>query len=176
MKRRLFDFRNVPRRTQTLILACLLFWSILSYLFISRFGVIGGEVSGDSMAPTLADGDRFVINRVIYRVRAPRSGEIVALRLPEEEDLTVKRVIALPSDWVRIVNGRVFLNGKLVPEPYLDPDVATYGNRLSTNIFEVADGCYFVLGDNRGASDDSRSFGAVPRRWIVGRVVAPDGR
>ena len=168
--RRLFDFRDVPRDKRALILACMLFWSVLSYLFISHYAIIGAEVSGDSMLPTLEDGDRFIINRLLYRFRDPRPGEIVALQLPGDEDLSVKRIIALPGDVIRVQAGRVQINGKPLAEPYLPADVRTTGRALRDGAFSVADNCFFVLGDNRSISEDSRSFGAVPRDWLVGRV------
>ena len=97
-------------------------------------------------------------------------GEIVALRLPGEDDLSVKRVIALPRDVVRIKRGVVFVNGKLQPEPYLLSNVITGCGNLGNASYVVAADCYFVLGDNRAVSADSRAFGAVKRGWIVGRV------
>jgi signal peptidase I len=170
MKRRLFDFRSEPRERRALILACMLFWSVISYLLISRFALETGEVVGESMVPTLNDGEHFLINRWIFRFRDPRAGDIVALRMPDDEDLTVKRIIALPRDLVQIKNGFVFVNGKKLSEPYVPTNIQTVGEQLSDKVFKVEDNCYFVLGDNRPKSEDSRMFGAVPQDWLVGRV------
>lgn len=149
----------------------MLFWSVLSYLLVSRcvFGV--AEVEGTSMEPTLNDGGRFFINRLVYRFRDPRPGEIVALRLPGEDDLSVKRVIALPRDTVQILDGKVRVNGMAVAEPYLAPGTVTQGGALDHNAFVVDEGCFFVLGDNRGGSADSRRFGGIKRSWIDGKVA-----
>ena len=174
--RRLFDFRSVPRPARALILANMLFWSVISYLLISHFALEASEVVGPSMQPTLQDGDRYIINRWIYRWRDPRSGEIVALRMPGEDDLSVKRVVALPGDLVQFKRGDVLVNGKPLKERYLAAGVSTYGQGLSDKAFKVADGCYFVLGDNRPASEDSRVFGAIHRDWIVGRIGVKEDR
>jgi signal peptidase I len=174
--RRLFDFRSVPRPVRALILANMLFWSVISYLLISHFALEAGEVVGISMEPTLQDGDRYIVNRWIYLWRDPRHGEIVALRMPGEEDLTVKRVLALPGELVQFKRGSVLVNGRPLKERYLAPSVSTYGQGLSDKPFKVADGCYFVLGDNRSASEDSRVFGAINRDSIVGLIGVKEDR
>lgn len=171
--RRLFDFRPVPRGVRTQILACMLFGSVLSYMGCSHFVIGMGEVVGQSMWPNLQDGDRFIINRLVYRWREPCVGEVVAVHLAEDEDLVVKRVIALPGDLVRIRGGRVTVNGRAREEAYLPPGTLTFGRAMHDRAYRIADNCYFVLGDNRAASEDSRMFGAVSRDRIVGRVLVP---
>ena len=174
MSRRWFNFKAEPRRRRALILACILFWSIISYLLISHYAVGAGEVVGISMRPTLEDGERYLINRWIFRLRDPLPGEIVALHVYQEQGLSVKRVIALPEELVKIGEGSVYVNGKKLREPYLGPAVRTLGNGMSEKTYKVAEDCYFVLGDNRSESEDSRIFGAVPRSWIGGRVEVPE--
>ena len=169
--RRLFDYRTVPRAARTRILAWMVAGSVLSYLVCSRFLIGMGQVDGESMRPTLEDGERLIINRAVYRLRDPRPGEIVALQMAGEEDLVVKRVIALPGDLVRIRSGHVVVNGRVLAEPYLPAGVVTLSRAMHDRSFRIADGCYFVLGDNRPASDDSRMFGAVARDKLVGRVM-----
>jgi signal peptidase I len=154
-----------------MILACLLFWSILSYLVITRFVVMATEVEGDSMVPTLENGDRLLLQRFVFHRAAPDRGQIVALKLPHEEDLMVKRVVAVSGELIQIRDGRVHVNGRRLGEPYLPHDTVTDPGALSSNTFKVLLGCYFVLGDNRRQSLDSRSFGAVRKEWILGRVV-----
>lgn len=169
--RRLFDFSGVPRRTRSLVLACMLFWSILSYLFFKNFVVESTHIVGSSMEPTLKHGERYLVDRWTYRFRAPKRGEIVALRLPGEDYLSVKRIIALPNERLQLRTGDVHMNGKALPEPYLERDGFTYPNGLSSSTYEVAPHCYFVLGDNRQMSVDSRDFGAAHRDWIIGRLT-----
>ena len=168
--RRLFDYRSVPRAQQARILAAMLFGSVLSYLLIVRFVLGVGEVEGNSMVPTLQDGDRYVVSRLTYRFRDPRPGDLVEIRMKKSDDNVVKRIIALPGDVVHIRDGDVYVNGTAQTEAYLPPGTETGGKALGGNIFKVSDDAYFVLGDNRAASVDSRIFGAVKRDALVGRL------
>jgi signal peptidase I len=169
--RHLFDYSSVPHEKRTLILAAMLFGSVLSYLLIVRYGVSVGEVEGTSMTPTLQDGERYLINRMVYRFHDPRPGDIVEIAMPKEDDCSVKRIIALPGDVIQIKEGRVHVNGKPCAEPYLPAHVMTRGNSLGTNAYKVLENTFFVMGDNRAVSADSRVFGAVPRDRLVGRLV-----
>ena len=166
--RHLFDYRTVSHEKRTLILAAMLFGSVLSYFLIVRFVMTVGEVEGNSMLPTLQDGERYLINRMIYRFRDPLPGDIVEINMPGPDDFSVKRIVASPGDVVQIKDGRVYVNGKVRLEPYLSVGVTTDGKALGANIFRVADNAYFVLGDNRPISADSRVFGAVTRNRIIG--------
>ena len=93
------------------------------------------------------------------------------MRMPGEEDYSVKRIVALPNELVQVHDGFVWVNGHCLMEPYLGPRAVTHGKALGHGTYEVAAGCYFVLGDNRQASADSREFGAIARDRIVGRVI-----
>lgn len=173
-KRKLFSFRYVPReRRKAVILACVFFWSIISFFGI-RYYLLGTVVvQGDSMKPTLVNGERRLIHRWMYFVRGPRRGEIVVLRDPTDKTLSVKRVIALPDEMLQIRDRRVFVNGRELRERYLEDGVTTHPHYLSDNVYAVNEGHYFVLGDNRAESVDSRHFGAVSRRDIIGRIRQP---
>jgi len=153
-----------------MILACVFLWSIIAYLAISRFVLQAVTVVGPSMHPTLRERQRLIMHRWLYYVRDPDRGDIVGIRLPHEKNLVVKRKIGIPLDRVQIVDGAVHVNGRRLEEPYLSAGTRTRGRALSTNVYRVSAGCDFVLGDNRGISDDSRAFGAVPREWIAGMV------
>ncbi len=125
------------------------------------------RVDGTSMEPTLHSGQRLVIEKVSYHFAAPGRGEVVVLKIPgREEAALIKRVVATAGDVIAIRNGRVYLNGAVLEEPYLSQ--FTPGDLPST---VVPDGYIFVLGDNRGASNDSRTFGMIPTDHLVGRAI-----
>jgi signal peptidase I len=168
--RRLFDYRSVSREKRTHIMAAMLFGSVLSYFLLTRFVVSVGEVEGASMLPTLQNGERYLINRVIYQFRDPVPGDIVEISRKGTDEFAVKRIIAVPGDVVQFKKGRVYVNGKVHPEPYLPKGMITDGKALRNEAFVVADDAYFVMGDNRPVSADSRVFGAVQRHQLVGRL------
>jgi signal peptidase I len=123
-------------------------------------------VRGSSMSPSIADGDRILVDHLSPMLGEIERGDIVVLQYPLDPALDyIKRVIGLPGDEIRIDAGIVWVNGEPIDEPYLGaPDPYT---SLRTR---VAEGCYFVLGDNRLQSSDSREFGFVPRDHVRGRA------
>ena len=122
------------------------------------------RVEGPSMAPTLGGGQYLLIDKVGPVIAEPRRGDVVVFHVPGHEHLDfVKRVIGLPGDTVRIADGRVFLNGEALDEPYL-----VHGDADDLAPTTVPPGAYFVLGDNRPESTDSRRFGVVPAGHVVG--------
>lgn len=131
-------------------------------------------VRGASMEPNFEDGEYLVIDELSYRFRDPARGEVVVFRYPNRpSQFFIKRIIGLPGDTVRVNDGRVVIQnqqyqqGALLDETqYLESDVRTGGNVTVT----LGEDEYFVLGDNRPSSSDSRSWGTLPRYDIVGRV------
>jgi signal peptidase I len=125
------------------------------------------QVEQYSMEPNLLPHDRVLVNKFIYRFRMPRPGEIIVLHPPIAPSRNyIKRVVAVAGQTVRIHGGHVYLDGRVLPEPYLRIETAgEYGPKV------VPPGDVFVLGDNRGNSEDSRAFGFVPVRSIVGEAV-----
>jgi len=123
-------------------------------------------VRGSSMAPGIHDGDRILVDHLSYFLGDVRRGDVVVLRCPLAPELDyIKRVIGLPGDDVRIEGGDVFVNGERLTEPYIaGPDPRSCLHE------KVAPGHFFVLGDNREHSSDSREFGQVPRDFLRGRV------
>ncbi len=127
------------------------------------------KVEGTSMAPLLSDQERIFINKFVYRFEAIHRGDVVVFWYPLDRTKSfIKRVIALPGETVSIRQGVVTVNGKTVPEPYVPPqyeDVSDYGP------VRVPKDSYFVMGDHRISSNDSRVFGPVASRFIYGRAV-----
>lgn len=126
-----------------------------------------------SMSPTLRIDDRIAIDKLSYRIRDPRRGEIVVFRGPERTQLAgidlVKRIVALPGEKVSSANGRILVDGEPIDEPYLPKGAA--GRNVAFLPFEVPAGKYFLMGDNRMVSNDSRIFGAIDRDDIIGRAM-----
>jgi signal peptidase I len=135
---------------------------------IVTFGFQVARVEGMSMAPTLEDQDRLIVNKLIYRLGEPRRGDIVMLYYPLNPDKSfVKRVIAEENDAVRVVNGQVFVNDVPVPDDYVPPE---YRGHDDWGPQVIPEGYYFVMGDHRNNSSDSRHWGYVPKKYIIGRV------
>lgn len=130
-------------------------------------------VKGASMEPNFEDHEYLIIDELSYRLREPQRGDIVVFRYPyDPSQFFIKRIIGMPGERVEIRDGQVRIgnsahpNGFLLSEPYLASGVTTPGER----IVALATNEYFVLGDNRRQSFDSKDFGPIPRRAIIGRA------
>lgn len=139
-------------------------------VLIGVFVIQPVKVEGTSMLPRLHDGERIFINRFIYNFRKIERGDIVVFYYPKDPGKNfIKRVIGLPGDEITISNGKLRINGQLVPENYLSKDYTT--NISAPHTWVVEPHHYFVMGDNRDASNDSRSWGYVPEMYIYGKAV-----
>jgi len=164
--------------------------ALLIVLVVNLFLAQATRVEGQSMEPNIHNNERLVVEKVSYRFHLPERGDIVVLKPPNWEPLQleqrivawfctvlpldcaseipdplIKRVIGLPGETIEIREGNVYINGQLLEEPYLQQ--ATYGT-LSSRV--ITPDHVFVMGDNRGASNDSRSFGEVALYNIIGRA------
>jgi signal peptidase I len=127
------------------------------------------KVEGTSMLPRLEDRDRLFINKFVYHFEGIHRGDVVVFHYPRDPEKSyIKRVIALPGDRLRIDRGDVYLNGNLLPEPYV-PD--EYRDMKSMQETVLPSEEYFMMGDHRSISSDSREFGPVDRELIYGKAV-----
>src|SRR6476620_4753717 len=154
--------REVVAGVQTLLSA-----AVYATLIVT-FGVQVARVDGLSMAPTLEDHDRLIVNKLVYELGEPRPGDIVMLYYPlNPEKMFVKRVIAREGHTVRIVDGRVYVNDIPLHDEYVPAEFRSHDDWGPQVIQQ---GYYFVMGDHRNNSSDSRHWGPVPKKYIVGKV------
>ena len=159
----LFDFFEIAIISATIFL--------LVYLFVGQLL----EVTGESMTPTLLDKEQVIAEKISIRFNPLSRGQIVIFKHPEQNDrLLIKRVIGLPFDNIKIVDGYVYINGSMLNEPYLSASTLTYPNKSISAGTEltVPESSYILMGDNREKSSDSRSFGPVRRELIIGKAAA----
>ncbi|MBN1587406.1 MAG: signal peptidase I [Candidatus Omnitrophica bacterium] len=143
-------------------------------LLIRTFVVQPFKIPTGSMRPTLMEGDRILVNKYLYRFKDPQRGDIIVFKYPGEEKKDyIKRLVALPGETVGIEEGRVKIGDKIMTEP----EILTHFHYYNRGSFghvgksvDVPQDAYFVLGDNSGSSEDSRFWGYVPQKNLVGRA------
>ena len=147
---------------ETIILA-LVIWVLINFA-VARY-----VVSGSSMETTLHSGEFIIVNRMTYYITPPQRGDIIIFHPPTNlQESYVKRIIGLPGDTIVIENGQLYINAVPVDEPYLTPETEL---RLSDRYSQtIPDGMFFVMGDNRPNSDDSRKWGFLEDNMIVGKA------
>ena len=151
--------------------------SLIIIIPIRHFLIQPFYVKGASMEPNFHDSEYLIIDELSYELKTPKRGDIIVFRYPRNpQEFFIKRVIGLPGEKVQIQDGMVFItnstnpNGIALDEPYLATGTKTYG--LSDNdVITLGKDEYYVLGDNRNSSKDSRSFGPVNKSFIIGRVL-----
>lgn len=152
---------------------------ILLIVGITRAFIISPfQVAGNSMERNLHDSDYIVVDKISYRLKEPERGDIIVLIPPEStESFFVKRIIGLPGEKIEFRDGEIIIHNDAFPaglrleEDYLSPEnKSTYLPHKENNIIEISNDHYFVMGDNRSASNDSRLWGSLHRRNIEGRA------
>lgn len=149
------------------------FWDVLETILLSVILFVGINtvssrirVESISMQPTLFAGNFVLVNKLAYRLGTPGRGDIIVFRYPPDPSQVpyIKRVIGLPGDHVHIEDGKVYINGEMLVEPYLTVQTNRGGDWI------VPDNSLFVMGDNRNNSSDSRSWGMVPLGNVIGKA------
>jgi signal peptidase I len=162
--------RTIPRLRRWLDLGWSLGMAVVMALVIRAFMLQAFYIPSGSMEPTLEPGDFILANRLVYDFHPPRRGDIIVFPFPRDEHWDfVKRVIGLPGDLVESKDGQVWVNGQPLHEAYLPPPAGALG---TTDLppRRVPPGQLFVLGDNRGASLDSRYWGTVDQHKVIGKA------
>ena len=145
---------------------------LASYLVTSRYVVEAVQIVGRSMEPTLHEHSRYLVNRCAFRHACPCHRDVVVIRDPEDHGLSVKRVIAVAGDRIHFKRGKIYVNDRELNESYLPARTYTWTySRAHEQLIVCGRDQYFVLGDNRQASIDSRAYGPVPRENILGRLI-----
>jgi signal peptidase I len=143
---------------------------VMVYLFIMS----PQEINGASMEPNFHNGEFILTNKVMYKFREPIRGDIVIFKSPQNKDVDyIKRIIGLPGDTVLLKSNSFYVNGQKVNEPYLAPGVTIFGGSFLAEgkTITVPPGRYFVAGDNRPHSSDSREFGTIAKEDFIGVVI-----
>ena len=164
---------NEPAAAQKVTSLRSLVWDVLLAVLVSAFIIFflyqPVRVEGTSMLPNLEDQDRLIINKMAFRIGDIHRGDVVVFRYPRDHRTSyIKRVVALPGDRLRIDHGRLIVNGTFVAEPYVP---LRFADDRSQPEMQLPPNQYFVMGDHRSISQDSREFGSVDRDLIYGKAA-----
>lgn len=150
---------------ETVVFALAIF--VVVYLFLAQ----PHQVQGNSMLPNFISGEYILTNKILYHFSEPERGDVIVFKSPTQKDF-IKRVIALPDEEIKIEAGKVYVNGKQLAETYLPKDTYTQEGQIFNNneTIKVPDGKYVVFGDNRNQSSDSRDWGFITKKDIIGKA------
>ena len=160
------DFRNLKeflKDASVYILVIIFVLFVVNYVFTFQQNV------GPSMSPTLENGDAFILNKLAYKVGKIKRGNVVVINNNDSKYL-VKRVIGLPGETLEYKDHILYINGKKVDDKFASI-TNDFSLEQSFNIYKIPDNCYFVMGDNRGSSLDSRRLGCFTKDDIKGKVT-----
>lgn len=165
-------FENLSSHLIDFIQTLVVFGAIFAiiYLFVAQFH----KVSGNSMVPTYHNGDFLVTEKISYKLGEPKRGQVIVLKNPRDEAQDfIKRIIAIPGDTIKIQGNYIYLNGQLLNEKYLPTGTLTHAGVYLTEGTTITAGTdqYYVIGDNRDHSSDSREWGPATKKGIIGRAL-----
>ena len=144
----------------------------VSFFLVTHYVLQSVQVVGNSMAPTLMNTQRYLMNRWVYMLREPKPSDIVVLRDPSDSSYAVKRIVAREGDSIYLKGGQILVNGHALQEPYLPAGTRTFASPTVREQWVVCGkNQYFVLGDNRNNSCDSRNYGPISRQNILGVII-----
>jgi signal peptidase I len=154
--------------------------AIVAALLVQAFVVKPYRIPSESMAATLVPRDRVLVNRVVYRLHEPGRGDVVVIDSAAVGRILIKRVVGLPGETISVDDGALYVDGRRLDEPYVhrvngqtEPTEPFRGTGQPWSLerpYKVPSGHYFLMGDNRTVSDDSRDWGPAPRREIIGEA------
>jgi len=147
-------------------------FAVSIFLFLYLLVMQPHKIKGNSMQPNYPDGEYLLTDKVSYRFNEPKRGDVVVFEAPDGEDEYIKRIIGLPGERVSLIEGKIHVNGQPLNESYLSDMLYTNGSLFLKDGDEVVvpQNEFFVMGDNRPYSSDSRSWGFVPKNKITGRA------
>jgi len=148
-------------------------FAVSIFLFVYLLVLQPHKIKGQSMEPNFHDGQYLLTDKVSYRLGEPKRGDVVVFRAPPSySDEFIKRIVGLPGDTVKVEDGGVYLNGKKLEEEYIPQEFLTRAGQFAQDgkQITVPEGSYFVFGDNREHSLDSRGLGLIKKQYITGRA------
>lgn len=147
-------------------------FAVAIFLFVYLLILQPHKIHGKSMFPNFDDGEFLLTDKISYRFNKPARGDVIVFKSPDGKDEYIKRIIGIPSETIKVQDGKVYINGKEIVESYLSEDQYTNAGRFAENgkEFKIPEDSYFVMGDNRDHSLDSRAFGFIEREKIVGKA------
>lgn len=152
---------------ETVVIALAVF--VIIYLFLFQ----PHQVRGSSMLPNFHDGEYLLTDKISYRLGEPQRGDVVVFKAPSNQQFDyIKRIVGLPGEKIKIEDGKFLINDQILQEDYLPGGLLTFSGAFlaSEESVFLAEDQYFVLGDNRSSSSDSRDWGLVPRANIIGKT------
>jgi signal peptidase I len=149
-------------------------FSIITLLIVLPFRMYIAKpfiVNGASMSPTFETGDYLIVDEITYKINEPERGEVVVFKYPlDPSRFFIKRIVGLPNETIEIKNGAVFIKNKNNPDGFQLEEEYILNKSYKNTVYSLSDGQYFVMGDNRSNSSDSRTWGSLDKNFIIGRA------